>query len=83
MELVIETLESLIEYRRLKIMKRKLISLFLTLAIVIMPLAGCSQSSNSPESSLAQTSQMLGAWDKSPRRYIGKLKMERIHRKYA
>lgn len=39
-------------------MKRKLISLFLTLAIVIMPLAGCSQSSNSPESSLAQTSQM-------------------------
>ena len=25
----------------------------------------------------------LGAWDKSPRRYIGKLKMERIHRKYA
>jgi len=25
----------------------------------------------------------LGAWDKSPRKYIGKLKMERIHRKYA
>jgi len=27
--------------------------------------------------------ESLGAWDKSPRRYIGKLKMERIHRKYA
>jgi len=26
---------------------------------------------------------LLGAWDKSSRRYIGKLKMERIHRKYA
>jgi|GEM_PF-5736163 len=25
----------------------------------------------------------LGAWDKSPRRCIGKLKIERIHRKYA
>ena len=30
-----------------------------------------------------ETGKPLGAWDKSPRRYIGKLKMERIHRKYA
>ena len=31
----------------------------------------------------AELQAQLGAWDKSPRRYIGKLKMERIHRKYA